>query len=102
MAKNFEWLKQLIEVDKVDPDEVIKGDARLIAKYCGVDTLIKILQHLTSMQLYISEQQIKNAYRYYVQKHYDGTNIKELAVQLGVSEMFIREIVRELLEEDKR
>jgi len=87
MSNGLDWLKDIDFYDLLD------GDAALIADSCGVDILIKLLEELPSITLYLSTKPLTEARKRYIQKYYDGRNTKQLARLLNCSERFIFEAV---------
>ncbi|MDD3466007.1 MAG: hypothetical protein PHE67_02570 [Campylobacterales bacterium] len=78
-------------LEEVEFDDLLEGDTALIAEYCGLDTLKKLWEVLPSVNLYISTKPLDKAKKRYIQKNFDGTNIKKLAVELEVSEKFVQD-----------
>jgi hypothetical protein len=78
-------------IDDIDISDLLDGDSALIVEACGVDTMKQLWENLPSMSLYVSTKPINAAKKRYIQKHYDGTNIKQLARKLGVSEKFVND-----------
>ena len=76
-----------------DLDDVLSGDVRLIAESCGIDVLIRLWEECPSLSLYISTVPLNEARRRYIRKHYTGSNAKELAAMLGVSDRFVFQTV---------
>ncbi len=87
--RNLSWLKEVLAPD------LLSGDERLIAEYCGIDTLISLWENLAGLNLYISGAPIMKARKRYIQTFYNGRNAKELAALLGVSDRFVYQVVRE-------
>lgn len=78
--KSLDWIRE------VEIEDLLKNDTKLIAKKLGIDVLIKLWEHLSSFNLYISTVPITKARIRYISKFYDGTNAKEIAARLGISE----------------
>ncbi len=80
-------------INDVEIEDLLTGDTKLIAEYCGLDTLITLWQNLPSMSLFISTKPLVEAKKRYIQKFYNGMNAKKLAAILGVSERFVYDVV---------
>ncbi len=89
----MDWIKE------IEIDDLLVGDTKLIAEYCGLDTLIKLWENLPSMSLFISTRPLTEAKRRYIRKYYDGTNAKRLAALLEISERFVYDVVADNLKE---
>jgi len=87
----MDWLKEL---SAEELDSVLSGDLALIYSECGIDTLIKICKSLMGISLYISARSIHDARAMYIKKHYNGENIKDLAIKLGVSQRYIYKVIK--------
>lgn len=87
MPQSLDWLKDVEFLD------LLNGDSALIAESCGVDVLIKLLEELPSINLYLSTKPLDEARRRYIKKFYDGSNVKMLAKTLGCSERFVWETI---------
>ena len=90
------WIRDIEIADLLDKD------TRLIFEHCGLDTLCSLWENLPSIQLYLSQQPLNAARKRYIRKHHDGTNVKSLAVELGVSERFVYEAVATTEQKDDR
>lgn len=82
-------MNKLDWLDDIDFEEILTGDMKLIAKQCGMDVLKSLLANLPSIHVYLSRRPLEDAARIYIEKHYNGSNAKDLAAILNVSEMFI-------------
>ncbi|MEM4658290.1 MAG: helix-turn-helix domain-containing protein [Candidatus Methanosuratincola sp.] len=78
--KSLDWIRE------VEIEDLLKNDTKLIAKKVGIDVLIRLWEQLSSFNLYISTVPIARARLRYIAKFYDGTNAKEIASRLGISE----------------
>lgn len=86
----MEWLRELTEEEL---SRVLWGDLSLVYSMCGIDTLIQLCDKLMGLNIYVSSKPLREAMKLYIRKKYDGTNRKELAIKLGVSERFVSEVV---------
>lgn len=89
---SMDWAREL-------GDELLQcldGDSALIADAVGLEGLLMMWQKLTQVSLYVSTKPQMEAKRRYVRLKHDGTNTKELALKLGVSERFVQIAVREV------
>lgn len=85
----LDWMKE------VDYKDLLTEDCRLILGHCGEDTLFKMLESLAGLHLFISTKPIKEAQKIYIKKHYNGQNIKQLAIKLGASERFVYQVIKD-------
>jgi len=83
----MEWLDDVLEDIKIE--EILDKDSELIFQECGLEVLKTLWDKFPSIMLYISTKPIVRAKKIYIQKHYDGTNSKVLALLLKVSERFV-------------
>jgi len=82
---NLDWM------DEVDLGQVLTGDAKLVYDNCGPETVKRLWSRLQGIAIYPSSTAINAAQRAYMRKKFDGTNYKEIAATLNVSERFVRE-----------
>ena len=70
---------------------------RLIAQAVGVEGLKQLTNAFGGTALYIPQKKelVKNKVYSMILKEYDGTNIRELAVEYGVSESTVYNVVRD-------
>jgi len=78
-------------MDEVDLSQVLTGDAKLVYENCGAETVKRLWSRLQGIAIYPSSTAINAAQRAYMRKKFDGTNYKEIAATLNVSERFVRE-----------
>jgi len=67
--------------------------ARYIYKHCGRSVLFALLTQMPGVELYIAPEGLKPARALYVRKHFNGHNVPDLALRLGVSTCHIYQIV---------
>ncbi|MFA5161186.1 MAG: Mor transcription activator family protein [Elusimicrobiales bacterium] len=67
--------------------------ARYIYKRCGRAVLLALLNRLPGVELYIAPDGLKAARTRYVRSHFNGRNVPELALRLGVSTCHIYQII---------
>ena len=85
----YGWLKD------IDFEDLLDNDAKLVENACGRDVMLKIWTQLPSIQIYTGGRWINEARKRYIYKHYDGTNINELAVKLNISSRFVKAALKE-------
>jgi hypothetical protein len=78
----MDWLKE------IEIDDLLDKDTALIAEACGLDILISLWKDLPSLNLYISKKPLHAAKRRYIEKFYDGSNVKQLCRTLNCTERF--------------
>ena len=76
-------------INEIETEDLMTGDLKLIADSCGHDVAILLLHRLPKCNLYISEKPLFEAKKRYIRKHFNGSNVKDLAILLRVSEQFI-------------
>lgn len=52
-------------------------------------------QSFSGISIYISTKPLRALQKLYIRKHYNGTNIKEIASKLGVSEKFVYNVIND-------
>jgi hypothetical protein len=79
----------MITIDEVTPD------MRLLADVCGEEAMRQILRHLGGTQFYIPKMSKFDSFvlRYYNQNK--DKPLKYIAIQLGVSEQYVRNKIAE-------
>ncbi len=84
--------------EELEPDD-LQENHKEIADVVGFDNLIRLIDHFGGNQIYIPQK-----YELYRQKmykeiidQYDGTNVKRLATEYGVSEKTVYTIINEKL-----
>jgi Mor family transcriptional regulator len=83
----MDWIRE------VEIEDLLERDTQLIAEYCGIDVLLKLWECLPGLNLYISTKPLIEAKKRYIRKFYDGKNVKQIALILGVSERFVYEVI---------
>ena len=77
------WLKE------VEIEDLMTGDLRLVAESCGHGVAAMLLENLPKTNLYISEKPLFEAKKRYIRLKFNGSNVKDLARTLRVSEQFV-------------
>lgn len=83
----MEWMKEITIQDMPN------GDMRLVAELCGVEIAVKLMEQLGGVNIYIPKLLEKRLMEAYVQRHYTGSNAKELAIKMGKSVRFVYGLV---------
>lgn len=78
-----DWKKEITIKDMPN------GDMRLVAELCGIDTALILMEHLGGVNIYVPKMIEKRIMATYVQRHYTGSNAKELAIRMGKSVRFV-------------
>jgi Mor family transcriptional regulator len=81
------WLRD------IEFEDLLDKDAQLIYQHCGLDVLCALWQNLPGITLYLGEKSLFEIKRRYIRKHHNGSNVKQLAAQLSVSERFVYEAI---------
>lgn len=81
--------------DALEPDD-LQENHREIADVVGFDNLIKLIEHFGGNSIYIPQKYELYRFKLYatILEQYDGTNIKRLATDYGVSEKTVYTIVK--------
>lgn len=74
-----------------------------LAEQLGVETTIKIHEHLQGMQITFPVKLYSKAYiEKQIKERYDGTNRKVLAKEFGYTERYFIKIIKTIGEEDEK
>ncbi len=87
--KSLQWLKS------IDVRQHLSGDTELLYQECGIETLIALWEKLPSLSLYISTKPLNECKKVFIRKEYNGSNVKQLARTLNVSERFVMKVISE-------
>lgn len=90
-------MNQLMDhwLNEIEISDLLTGDMKLVYDHCGRDVLIRLWEAFPGIAIYISSKSLHAARARYIARHYDGHNIKKLAVQLRCSELFVHRAVNE-------
>lgn len=86
-------MKDLSWMGDIDVVPFLEGDMAIVHNTCGIETLKKLWEGVPSMTLYVSTKPINDAKRVYIQRNFNGTNAKELARFLEVSDKFVQDAI---------
>ena len=86
-----------MDFDKLTGTEQLREDQRELADVIGLEAYKKLIRHYGGNQLYIQQVDsvLKDLRDKELNEKFDGSNYKELSREYGISEMTIREIVKE-------
>ncbi|MDH3976437.1 MAG: hypothetical protein OEV42_19405 [Deltaproteobacteria bacterium] len=88
-------------INMVKPED-LNEDLRLVAEQCGLDVAIRLADKMPSMGIYVRPikgmGEIKERF---VSKYFTGSNRKEIALVLGVSDRWVYEIYKKARQEKK-
>lgn len=86
-----------MDIDKLTGTEQLREDQRELADVIGLEAYKKLIRHYGGNQLYIQQVDsvLKDMRDKELNEKFDGSNYKELSREYGISEMTIREIVKE-------
>ncbi len=82
-------VKQVIE--QLSIEDMPSDDMRLLAKYCGVDVAVKVMQNMGGLGIYVP----KNPFPLIVERILRterNPNFKEIATTCNVTERYVRKI----------
>ena len=77
-------------IEEIDFEEDLEGDMKLIYETIGREAVLQLWKELPGMNIYISTKALNRAKERYIQKNFDGTNAKKLALELKVSGKFVQ------------
>ncbi|MBN2895034.1 MAG: hypothetical protein JXK05_03960 [Campylobacterales bacterium] len=86
-------MRDLSWMDDIDVVPFLEGDMAIVHHACGPEVLRALWEGVPSMTLYVSTKPINDAKRIYIQRNFDGSNAKELARFLEVSDKFVQEVL---------
>lgn len=77
------------------PNDMPNNDLKLVAENCGVETAIKLLEHMPGISIYIPKPERTDLVKKYIIKNFDGSTecAKRIALELGLSVNHIYNIV---------
>jgi Mor family transcriptional regulator len=88
--KKRDWLGNLT------PEDMPNRDLKIVAELCGTEVATKLLKELGGIQISIPQNGAKRVLQTYILKRYDGTNVKELAIDTGISERHVYRMLSEM------
>jgi hypothetical protein len=68
------------------------GDMELIADCCGVEVARALMKDCPGIRIYIPSSVVYRSW--YASEHFHGDNVKSIAVELGIGERSVYEILR--------
>lgn len=83
----MDWIKE------IEIEDLLTNDSRLIYEHCGTEVLLMLWQRLPNLNLYISTKPLMELKKRYIKKFYNGSNLKQLAALLEVSDRFIYDVI---------
>jgi Mor family transcriptional regulator len=86
--------KSLAWLEDIEIEDLLSGDTELIFRLCGKEVLVSLWESLPPISLYLSRKPLEEARKRYIRKHFDGSNVKALAVTLDVSERHVYKVIR--------
>jgi Mor family transcriptional regulator len=92
------WYKDL------KPSDITTSkDLKLVADYCGIETVIKLLENLSGLSFYVSEKTLVELKSKYIKEKFDGTRdcANRLALDLNVSINHVYKILQRPEESEK-
>lgn len=66
-------------------EDMPNEDLLFVAKKCGVDVAIKLMLHLQGLSINVPRNSLRKVRARYIREHYNGKNIRQLAVDCQVS-----------------
>lgn len=94
---DLSWMKEIDGVERL-----LDKDMKLVYENCGIETVINLLENLPSINVYISKAAVTRAQETYILKHFNGRNVKEIAIKIGCSEMRVYQVIKNNLNQVKK
>ena len=88
---NSDILKELGKVHAEFEDPIVSKVREIV----GQDAFVRLITELTGINFYISEKLLNNLKKGYVKTNYNGNNVRNLAVELGLSEKTVNRWIDE-------
>ena len=81
-------------LDSLKADD-FPGDMQLVAQQCGVDVAVKLAEKMGSVRIYVIPIKgiLAQKMDEYIIKNFKGNNHKELAIETGVSESHVYDVL---------
>lgn len=81
-------------LDSLKPDD-FPGDMQLVAQQCGVDVAVKLAEKMGSVRIYVIpiKRILAQKVGKYIIENFRGNNHKELAIETGVSESHVYDVL---------
>jgi hypothetical protein len=81
-GKSLTWIK------KIEVEDLLDKDAKLVFEFCGLDVFIALWENFLGISLHVTGKPLDRLRRRYIKKYFNGGNVKELCLLLGCSERF--------------
>lgn len=90
--------KKIIQLSKSDVTSELMTNfyMRTVADKCGDVVAIRLMQNFPGEKFYIPKDGFCIARRKYIETHFDGTNVTDLALSCKVTERHVREVVADM------
>lgn len=89
-SRNIKWR------DLIGKDDLPNDDIKNIADICGMDTAIKIMENMPGLLVNIPKNGMRKVKNRYIAEHYNGHNVKELAVICNMSMRHVYNVIKDL------
>lgn len=73
----------------------ISKDVGDIAKLCGTEVAIRLLEHFPGTSVYVPKEGVVLLKKDYIRKNFNGKNSRELALETGYSQVHVYRILKE-------
>lgn len=70
---------------KLTMDDMPNGDLMLVAENCGIEVATKLMLNLQGVTINVPRGAMRKVVSRYICEHYNGSNIKQLALECHVS-----------------
>ena len=71
--------------DSLTVDQLPNADIELVAKNCGLEVAVSLLQNMPGISISVPKAGLKEITREFIQRNYTGKNMKELALRCNLS-----------------
>ena len=76
-------------------EDLPNKDLQIVAELCGLDVALSLIENLDGVNIYIPKFSFRRMIKCYVQRHYNGHNAKQLALELGITDRMVYKLLKE-------
>lgn len=76
-------------------------DMWLVYKFCGIETVISLIENLPGINFYVSQDVVTRAQKKYIRQKFNGQNVKDIAIKIRCSETFVYKVIREKMKSSR-
>lgn len=93
--------RKTVEAERISIEDMPNDDMRLVAETIGIEHAVALMQHLSGLSIYIPKNSMKRIYRRIIKTRCNGSNARRLAVELGLTESYVRTVANEKGSDDE-